>query len=125
MKCHKSPRECRCRGQCSETKDGPYGIELPMNERPWHVRIPAAIARAKEELRGLAYVQIPDTTLPDLFGRTTYLTATEVALAEEWWSEWIDNSARTMTMDYDPREDPPDALRAFTEKVESLDGGGG
>lgn len=83
----------------------PVKVERTKASQPWSTRIPAAIARAKAEVGDRIAVTIEGPR-----GFVT-ITRTEVALAEPLWGI------------YDPLlqdSDAPPALRAFTEKIESL-----
>ena len=96
----------------SEVKAEPYGygIELPMNERPYSVRIPAAIEKAKACVGGFCN---------DKKGCPHDITATEVALAEALWERGHHRDCVGLESCCD-LVDEGSALIAFTEKVEEL-----
>ena len=74
----------------------------------WHVRIPAAIEKGKQQLDGA-----PWTFLRFDAEDQVALTAAEVALAEALWEVACEETPPDIAADYP-------ALRAFTEKIESV-----
>ena len=76
---------------------------------PWAARIEAAIKRAKKLLGQKTHWISMDFT--------TVVTATETALAEAFWDVWRSEFEGPSGFNH-----IPDALIAFTEKVESFDG---
>ena len=94
------------------TVDADYAAEEAVMEKIFAVslatRIPAAIKRAEQKLCGAPLY---------IFTEELSITATEVALADELWEEHR-KYCDEYNWDYN---EPPPALCAFTEKIESLD----
>ena len=76
--------------------------------KPWSERIPAAIERAEAWESRIGGVKID----VDFSGGWI---AIAIASTKEAWALWVDERDGTAAF-----ESPPVALRAFTEKVESL-----
>ncbi|MCH8852356.1 MAG: hypothetical protein IID41_06835 [Planctomycetes bacterium] len=105
-KCYKNP--CVCEGQFSEVRAEPYGVES------WATRIEAAIKRAEEELGDADYVTVQRQQL----GTDTVvvaITREEIALVEALWDVWRSEFEGPSGFNH-----IPDALIAFTEKVEEI-----
>ena len=110
--------------QFAEHGAEPYGIALPLNERPWSTRIPAAIEKAEGLLARLPKGH-------ENYGGVNVITATEVALFKALWrctcwhQEAEVDTHRGDCFDADVSCQGRScgrciALITFTEKVESL-----
>ncbi len=88
-----------------------------IEEKDWASRIPAAIAQAEERVAQKPLYR-GEHQEPYSFEKHESITATEVALAKALWEELQFEQHKLYG---GIEQEPPPALHAFTEKVESLD----
>ena len=114
-------------GQFSETKAEPYGVDKRLDpegagyqwDPGWSSRIPTAIAKAEKLLADAKAIVGVSSWVQE---KDVIITATEVQLAQALWEIVRTDAVVVDVEQWLSSEGGPaaEALRAFTEKVESL-----